>query len=108
MHDLLFGQGNDLFGRFDVGRTHVHGDRFDRLHLFVRKLGKTVDSALGVAAVADRFDRAVVQIVQQRDVAVPFREGLLVDADPRHRPGLFAGLTPCDCPLDDGPGLIPP
>lgn len=88
LHDLRFGQGNGLLTRVDIGLAHVHRNRFDRGNLLVGKLRKASNSALGIVSVGDRFNRAGIEIVVQRDVAVPLGESLFVEADSRLRLGL--------------------
>lgn len=66
--DLLLRQRKYLHRRFDIGRTHVHRNRFHRVDPGLGKLGTCGDSHRGVVAIADRFDRAVIQIVAQREV----------------------------------------
>ncbi len=50
------------------------------------------DPGLGIMALGDRFDRAAVQVVQQRDVPVPLRERLLIAPYARQRTLNFASL----------------
>lgn len=101
MHNLLPGQRNPLFRRLHVGRDHVQRNRCNGRDLLRRQRGQAGDAAVGVVAVADRLDRAAIEVVQQRDVIMPFGERFLIESDPRQRLRLFPRLAPRHGPLDD-------
>jgi len=71
VHNLVFRQRNDELRGFHRRSTHVLRDCFGRLNLKVSKLRKTGTSAVCVVAIAESFDRAVVQVVEERDVVLP-------------------------------------
>lgn len=58
-------------------------------------------------ALTDRLVCTVIQVVEQRDVAVAFLERLPIDSDPWQSGGLHSLFAATDGPLDDVPSLAP-
>ena len=61
-----------------------------------KKARKTLVAAFGIVPIGDRFDRAGVQIVNHRDVALAFAECLLIDSDMWHDVARLSSLASGD------------
>ncbi len=90
--DLLGRLGHLRPRRLDVGLPHVHGHRLDAVELLLRQPRVVAVETLLLAIFGDVLHRALVQVADQRQVAMALGRRLLVDADPAHDPRLSCAL----------------
>lgn len=93
--------------RLDVGLPHVHRHRLDAVELLGHQpCVVAVKTRLG-PAFGNVLHRALVQVADQRPVAMALGRLVLIDADAAHNPHLLAGAPPRDCSLHHHPRFVP-
>ena len=107
MHDFLFGIRQRCFCRVDEWLPHIHGHRFNRRALFRRQLLIITLQRRFLTALADVFNRVVLQVADQRHILMPLGDSFLVDANMTRRSCLFAFQAAGHGTVQYTPGLVP-
>lgn len=106
-HRLLVGPGNPLAAGGAVGLPHVHREALD---LAQHRLGQAREEAIqrlfrAVLAHPDHLGR--VQVVDHRDVVMPFKHGLFINTDAAQLGQVALGQPAAHRAGDDAIGLVP-